>query len=128
MHPVQLIPLFACVLAAMGASAIVTHDSGQRASRLVALVLACSAWWSLCEVIWNLQTDAEVVLALIRASSLGWLWLGPLALDFFSEIDGDARSWMRRVVPAGYAAGAAAIVVYIATPWGVTDAFQTSWG
>jgi signal transduction histidine kinase len=128
MHPVLLIHLIACVVAAMGATAIVTHDAGQRASRLIALVLACSAWWSLCEVVWNVQTDAAIVLALVRASSLGWLWLGPLALDFFAEVDGDARSWLRRIVPVAYAASAAAIVVYVATPWGVSGAFPTSWG
>jgi signal transduction histidine kinase len=127
-HTVQLIQLIACVIAAMGAAAIASNDTGRRVSRIIAIILACSAWWSLCEVIWNAQTDEEVVLMWIRASSLGWLWLGPLALDCFSEVDGDPRFWLRRIVPVAYTAAAVAIVVYVATPWGVTDAFPTSWG
>ena len=40
MHPVILIPLVSCVLAAMIAAAIVSHDPGQRANRIIALILA----------------------------------------------------------------------------------------
>ena len=76
MHPVLLIPVFACALAALIAAAILARDPGQRANRLIAMVLLSSAWWSLCEVVWNLQDDPELVLWLIKLSSLGWLWLG----------------------------------------------------
>ena len=94
MHPVILIPLVACVLAAVIGAAIVSHDPGQRANRVIALVLACSAWWSFCEVAWNVQRDPEVVLGLIKISSFGWMMIGPLYLDLYVELLGDARSRM----------------------------------
>jgi signal transduction histidine kinase len=128
MHPVLLIPVFACALAALIAAAILARDPGQRANRLIAMVLLSSAWWSLCEVVWNLQDDPELVLWLIKLSSLGWLWLGAFALHVFTELHGDARSRLRRLVPAAYATAAVAILLYVATPWCLSEAVRTPWG
>jgi len=128
MHPVILVPLIACVLAAMIAAAIVSHDPGQRANRVIAMVLACSAWWSLCEVVWNIQEDPVVVLRLIKISSFGWMLIGPLYLDLYVEILGDVRSRLRRLVPLAYASAAASILLYLATPWCLSGVVPTSWG
>jgi len=128
MHPVVLITLVSCVLAAMIAAAIISHDPGQRANRLIALVLACSGWWSFCEVAWNVQEDPEVVLWLLKIASLGWMLLGPLSLDVYVEILGDARSRLRRLVPLAYTTAAASILLYVATPWCLTGAVPTWWG
>ena len=75
------VPLLAFICAVLIAIGIIARDPGQRANRLVALLLACSAHWSLCEVLWNLAEDPEVVIWLVRLSALGWLWLAPLSLD-----------------------------------------------
>jgi PAS domain S-box-containing protein len=128
MHPVILIPLVSCVLAVMIAAAILSHDPGQRANRVIALVLACSAWWSFWDVSGNLQEDPEVVLSLMRIASIGWILLGPLALDVYVEIQGDARSRLRRLVPLSYASATASILLYLATPWCITEAVPTTWG
>ena len=128
MHPVILIPLVSCVLAVMMAAAIVAHDPGQRANRLIALVLACSGWWSFWDVIWNVQEDPEVALWLIKIASIGWILLGPLSLDVYVEILGDARSRLRRLVPLAYASAAVSILLYLATPWCLIEAVPTTWG
>ena len=128
MHPFVLVPLLSCVAAAAMASAILFRDPGQRANRLVALVLVCSAHWSLCEVLWNIQDDPAWVLRLIKLSSFGWLWLGPLTLDIFTEIEGNVRSRRRKLVPLAYASAAASIVLYVATPWCLAEPARTSWG
>lgn len=128
MHPFLLVPLLSCVLAATTASAILSNDPGQRANRLVTAILVCSAWWSLCEVVWNVQDDPRIVLWLIKASSLAWLWLGPLCLDLLYELTGDSHSRLRRVLPVAYAGAAVSIVLYVATPWGLSEAVPTSWG
>jgi PAS domain S-box-containing protein len=128
MHPVTLIPLVSCVLAAMIASAIVSHDPGQRANRVIALVLACSGWWSLCQVIWSVQGDPEVALWLMKIAAVGWMLLGPLSLDLYVEILGDARSRLRRLVPLAYASAAVTFLLNMATPWCLTEAVPTTWG
>jgi signal transduction histidine kinase len=128
MQAYVLILLAACVLALMLACAILSHDPGQRANRLVAAVLFCSAWWSLCEVLWTIQESPEVVVYLVRLSSLGWMSLGPLAVDFLAELVGDSRSRLRRWRPYGYALSGVGMALYLGTPWGVAEALPTAWG
>jgi PAS domain S-box-containing protein len=128
MHPFLLVPLFACLAAVGMAAAILSRDPGQRVNRLVAVVLVCSAWWSLCEVVWGMADDPETVRWLIKASSLGWLWLGPLCLEILTELAGDAKLKLRRLVPLAYVTAAASIVLYIATPWCVGEPVRVSWG
>jgi PAS domain S-box-containing protein len=119
--------LASCVAAAAIASAIAARQSGQRAGRLVAAVLFCAAHWSLCETLWNLSDDPDVVVWLIRASALGWLWMGPLSLDIYLEILGDSRSRLHRLRPFAYATAAVSIVLY-QTPWCIGEPVRTAWG
>lgn len=128
MHASAWIQLIACVTAATFASAITAQNIGARANRLIALIFACSAWWSLCEVLWSAQAEPHKVMWLVKASSPGWMLLGPIALDLFSEIQCDARSRLGRLVPLAYACAALSIAVYVATPWGLSHAVRTSWG
>jgi PAS domain S-box-containing protein len=128
MHPALLVPLFACIASAMLAAALLSHDADQRANRLIAAVLVCCCWWSLCEVLWNVQDDARVVVWLVRASGAGWIWLGPLSMHLYTEFAADARSPVRRALPAAYATAATSLALYLGTPWCVTGAVPTAWG
>ena len=128
MHPSVWIQLLCCVAAATFASAITSHNIGARANRLIALVFASTAWWSLCEVLWSVQAEPDRVLWLVKASAPGWMLLGPLALDLFSEIQCDARSRQKRLVPVAYGCAIVSILLYVATPWGLSHAVSTEWG
>jgi PAS domain S-box-containing protein len=108
--------------------AILSRDPSQRSNRLLATVLACSAYWSLCEILWNLSDDPDQALMLIRLSSLGWIPLGPLALDIFFEITGSARSPYRAIMPVAYGTAAIAIGLYIFTPLLVHSPMRLDWG
>ncbi|MBW2401474.1 MAG: hypothetical protein JRG80_19835, partial [Deltaproteobacteria bacterium] len=96
MNPFVFTLAISCISAGTLGSAIFAHDPSQRSNRLLASVLACSAYWSLCEILWNLSDDPDHVLLLIRLSSFGWIPLGPLALDLFVEVTGSVRSRYRR--------------------------------
>ena len=128
MHPFIFMLVLSCIAAGVFGSAILARDPGQRANRLIATVLGCSAYWSLCEILWNLSDDPNAVLWMIRLSSFGWIPLGPLALDLFVEITGNARSRYRKVVPVAYSTAAFAIALYIFTPWCITAPIRVSWG
>jgi PAS domain S-box-containing protein len=128
MHPYILMLVLSCIAAGMFGSAILARDPGQRANRLIATVLGCSAYWSLCEILWNLSDDPNAVLWMIKLSSFGWITLGPLALDLFVEITGNTHSRYRKVVPLAYATAACAIALYIFTPWCITTPIRVSWG
>ncbi|MDJ0847674.1 MAG: ATP-binding protein [Myxococcota bacterium] len=120
--------LFSCVAAAAVASALIAHNAAGRASRLVALILSGSAWWSMWQVLWSVQSDPERVRWMIQASSLGWMFLGALTLHLFAEIQGGATSGLRRCVPWAYACSAVATVLYVGTPWSLGEVVPSRWG
>ena len=120
--------LFTCVAAATVASAIVAHNTAARANRLVAMILAGSAWWALWQVLWNAQSSPEQVRWMIQASSLGWMFVGPLVLDLFAEIQSGVGSRLRRCVPFAYACSVIATVLYACTPWGLREVVPSAWG
>ena len=128
MHPFIFMLVLSCVAAGVFGSAILARDPGQRANRLIATVLGCSAYWSLCEILWNLNDDPNTVLWMIKLSSFGWIPLGPLALDLFLEVTGSTRSRYHKVVPVAYSTAACALALYILTPWCITDPIRVSWG
>jgi len=128
MNPVLMVLILACFTAGVLGSVILARDPSQRSNRLLAAILGCSAYWSLCEILWNSSDDAETVLWLIKASSIGWIPLGPLALDIFVEVTGNARARLHRILPIAYSTAALAIAIYILTPWCIDAPIQVSWG
>jgi two-component system NtrC family sensor kinase len=128
MNSVVCMLIISCVSAGILGGAILARDPTQRSNRLLATVLACSAYWSLCEILWNLSDDPDHVLMLIRLSSLGWIPLGPLTLDLFFEITGSARSPYRRITPIAYGTAAIVIGLYFFTPLFVQSPTRLAWG
>jgi PAS domain S-box-containing protein len=127
-NPVIIMLVLACLTAGVVGCAILARDPSQRSNRLLAMVLGCSAYWSLCEILWNSSDDPEVVVWLVKASAFGWIPLGPLALDLFVEVTGDARSRYRRAIAIAYSTAAVAIAIYILTPWCIHSPVRVSWG
>jgi PAS domain S-box-containing protein len=127
-HPYILLPLLSGFAAAAIAGAILVYDRDHPAHRCAAAILGCAAYWSLLEVIWNSLDEPTFVPWLVRLSSIGWMPLGVLCLQFFLELTGDTRFGLRRWLPHLYAFTAVSIAIYIATPWGIADVVRTSWG
>jgi signal transduction histidine kinase len=128
MHPVAIVQLVASLAAVMIAVALVATNVRQRANRLVAITLVCSAHWSLCEVFMSLSDDPQSVLRWARLASLGWMSLGPLTLLIVSELVGGANPRLRRALPWAYACTIASIVLYTATPWCLAEPVRSSFG
>jgi PAS domain S-box-containing protein len=127
-NPYVAMLVVSCMCAAILGSAILARDPGQRTNRLLAVVLGCSAYWSFCEILWNLSDDPDEVLLLVRLSSFGWIPLGPLALDLFVEVTGSARSQFRKIVPFAYGTAAVAIAGYLFSPGFIRSPIRFDWG
>jgi len=127
-NPFVAMLVIACISAATLGSAILARDPNQRSNRLLATVLGCSAYWSLCEILWNLSDDPDHVLMLVRLSSFGWIPLGPLAFDLFVEVTGNARSPYRKLLPFAYGTAALAIALYVFTPMFIHSPIRLAWG
>ena len=128
MHPYLWIPLAACVASSLTAGMIFARDPGSRANRQLALLGCCTAFWAMCEVVWNASDDPEQVLGLVRLSTLAWVWLGPLCLHLFVAAAEERVSWAERALPIGYGLAGTVLVLAWTTDWLHRSVVRTSWG
>jgi signal transduction histidine kinase len=110
------------------AVAIYARDPGFRINRLMSGVVACTAWWAVCEAAWTIQSDPAVAVWLVRASSIGWLMAGPLFFDTFVELAGRHRSRFASARRWVYGLSGLGIAIYVGTPWGLKAVVPTAWG
>jgi signal transduction histidine kinase len=123
-----LIPLLSSLASAMLGSALLARDPRHPANRRFAVLMLCAAFWAGCEVVWNTRQEASVVLALVRLSALGWIWVGPLGLHLILELVPERRGWPWRLLPALYALAAGFLVLTFTTSLMHTGVQRESWG
>ncbi len=128
MHPYVVVPILACILTAATAIAVWTRDPGNRRVWPIAAVSALASIWAFCEIGWNLAPDAGTALVWMRASALGWVPIGPVALHALMVArDRDTRG-IRVLIRADYGAAGALLVLAFGSPWMIADAVRTWWG
>ncbi len=128
MHHYVLIPLVSCVVLATLASGILARSHTDPRNRLAALLMIGAGFWAFCEVLWNTHSDPEVVLRLVRASALGWVFIGPLTLHLFLALTDDPAPRRRTLLPAFYAISAGILLLDWTTPWVFAAVERVSWG
>ncbi len=128
MNPYLLLPLAACVTCAILAVGILARDSRHRTNRLAALLMIGTTVWAACEVLWNTADDPDAVLWLVRVSSIGWVAIGPAALNLFLDLTRSKSSRVYRLLPMLYGISGLFLVIALATPWMHESVVRTSWG
>jgi signal transduction histidine kinase len=128
MNLYPLVPLTTCLVTGALAAAILARDARQPVNRLAAMLVAGGTWWSFFEVLWNTQGDPGLALVLVKASALGWVWIGPLTLHLFLEITADPMPRVRRRLPVLYGASAVLLLVDWLTPWIHPGVERMGWG
>jgi signal transduction histidine kinase len=123
-----LVPLCACLLSAVIATAIFARETREPANRLAAALVGAASFWAFCEVLWNVQARPEPALLLVKASALAWVWLAPLALHLFTELAGRPLARVRRALPWCYGVSALFLCIALFTPWMHTGVVRRSWG
>jgi signal transduction histidine kinase len=123
-----LVPLLACIICAVVAIGIYSRGGARPETRLAALMLLGPGIWSFCEVMWAVQDNAEAAMFWMKMSSLGWAWLGPVALHFSLELTAVPAPKLRHALPLLYGLALMAVVADFATPWFHAEAVKTSWG
>jgi len=124
----SLIPLVACIASAVLATAILFRDPRHRANRLATLMVAGVSFWALCEVLWSSQSDPDAARFFVRLSAVGWVFIGPLALDVMREITGESTLRTRRVLRCFYGVSAGFLAAAWFTPWMHSGILPTRWG
>jgi signal transduction histidine kinase len=128
MLPYVLVPLLSCVVCATVATAILIRGPEDTRNRLAATLIAGAGFWAFCEVLWNTSSDPARVLWLVRASSLGWVWIGPLTVHLFLGLTGAAAPRARRALPLLYSISGLFLLVAWYTPWVHLSVVHASWG
>jgi PAS domain S-box-containing protein len=128
MHPYTWIPLLACAGSAVTAGAIWARDPAAASNRALAQLAACTCFWAMCEVAWNVATDPEVALTFIKLSAFGWVWIGPLCAKAFLAMTDEPMPRAERLARHGCAAAAVLLVVSLLTGSMHAHVVRTSWG
>ncbi len=97
-------------------------------SRLSAALVYGGAFWAFCEVMWATTSDPEIALRFVKLSAVGWVLIGPLALQLMIETIGEPAEDVREKLPALYLASALFLVIDWTTPWIHTRVVKTPWG
>ncbi len=128
MNTLALVCFVCAIVNTVLASAVIARDPGLRLNRLMGMIPVCVAHWALMEALWTVQTDAQSTIWMIRASSLGWMGLGPVSFHVFVELAAERAGSLRRMLPWAYGLAGLSMLLYIATPWCLTEVFPMSWG
>jgi PAS domain S-box-containing protein len=128
MHPYVLISLLSAMAAGMLAGAIWARDANNRGNQLAALLLSCTAFWSLCDVFSNSADDPTTALEFVRWSCLGSIPTGPLAFHLLLTLQPKLEPRYGRFLRFAYASGLAFALVGVTTPGMWIGVTPTSWG
>ncbi|MEN8182855.1 MAG: ATP-binding protein [Myxococcota bacterium] len=128
MHPYVVVPILACTLTAATAVAVWTREPGNRRIWPIAMVSALASVWAFCEIGWQLAPDAESALTWMRASALGWVPIGPVALQALMVARDRDTPLVRSAIRVNYAVAALLLGVAFVSPWMIQDAVRTWWG
>lgn len=128
MHSYLLVPLLSCVASTGLATSILVRDASHPAHRKAALVIGGAAWWAFCQVMWNTASDPAAALPWMRAAVLGFVAMGPLALDLFIELAAIPAPAIRRLLPFTYAVAGVLGLLALGTPWFYARAETVPWG
>ena len=106
----------ACVGSALNAGTVLARDAAGAASRRAATLSLAACFWAACEIAWNTAADPATALFLVKLSAPGWIFIGPMSTHVFLEATGSNRGGRRRLLHAGYAAGALLLGLAISYP------------
>jgi len=123
-----IIPLLACLALGVLGTVILVNDPRDRANQLAALLVGGVCVWAFCEVLWNVQDDPVVALAFVRASAVGWIFIGPLMLDLCLHVTAARAPRARAARPWLFGLAGALLVIAWTTPWIQSGVVRTEWG
>ncbi len=124
----MLIPLFSCVACSVMATLVFVRNPTESTNRNAGLILGSGALWAACEVVYNTRPDAATALIFVKASSLGWAWVGPLSVRLLLDITRLPVPRLRRIVPILTVLPIGFVSINWFTPWLVASVEPTSWG
>jgi signal transduction histidine kinase len=126
-NPWFLVPLVSGLVCLVCGILVLLREPDATTHRCAGALLLGGAWWGLCEALWTLAPDPHAALVLVRISTPGWVFAGPLCLHLFTA-EGRAAAWVRGMLAAAWAGALAALGVAWTTPWLTRAVAPVPWG
>jgi signal transduction histidine kinase len=127
-HPFLLLIAASSLVCAICAGAMQAQMRDRRAGRASVLALVGFAWWGMCQIFFHMQPDPEIATLIARASTPGWIFLGPLCLTIFKSAARVDAPWLRRASGALTALSFALLTLSATTPWVIETMRPAPWG
>ncbi len=128
MNPWFVLPL-ASSLVCLGFGVLLLVRGGSAAtSRSGGFLLLGGAWWGLFEALWTLAPDAGTALLLLRLSTPGWVFIGPLCLELFLAETPRGPEQLRTLRPLAWGTAATALACAWTTDWIHVGVEPVPWG
>lgn len=112
-----IVAMAAALIGTASAAAILAQDWRQPVNRYAGLLIAGVAWWGTCDVWRLLAQDPESALLASKASSPGWVMIGPLALSLVLSMQRRPSRRVTRLVPWAFGLSGLFVVATFVTPW-----------
>jgi PAS domain S-box-containing protein len=127
-HPYLLLVSLACLVCAACAGCVFAAQPERRPNQLAGLLLLGIAFWAMCEVAWNLATDHDSALFLVRLATIGWVYIGPLFLHLAISSFSPTETALRKVLPVLYGTSTVVLILAHTSALITPDVVATSWG
>lgn len=128
MHPYLLLISLSCLVCAGVSGCLLANRPDRRPNQLAAAMMLGVAFWAMCEVHWNRATDPETALWWVRASAVGWAFVGPLFLHLVLHSFPGLSRRLRPAIAPSYLLSIVWVALAWTTPWVTVDVVRTSWG
>jgi signal transduction histidine kinase len=116
-NPYFLLPLVSALACLVLGVLILARGPAATENRCAAALLLGGAFWGVCEAFWTVAPDARHALIGLRVSALGWIAVGPIALQLFLAQDRRELRALRRALPITYGFAALCLALEWSEPW-----------
>ena len=128
MHPLHILIALSVLICAVCAGAIHAQTRDQLSGRGAMLALLGFAWWGMCQILYHTEPNPELATFIARASTPGWIFLGPLTLMVFAGASAATDPWIIRAIKALSAQSMVLTLVGVSTPWIFAGVRAAPWG
>ncbi len=128
LHPLHLLIAASTLICAVCAGAMHAQSHDQGGTRAGPLVLLGFAWWGMCQLFFHATADVGLATWIARASTPGWIFLGPLALATFATAASARQEWIGRASNLLYGMSFMLLALSLATPLVFESMRPAPWG
>jgi len=128
LNPWIVVPLVSGLACLVFAVMLLQQGPGESSRWYSGLLLLGAAWWGVCEALWTVTTDPETALWLLRLSSPGWIFIGPICLELLLAERSPGEAPLQRARRVVWVLAVLALAIEWTTRWIHIGMEPVAWG